>query len=1145
MPKVNTVGKVAIKVLPSTTGFGRQVKKELNGALKRIEKQLRKVAIKIDLAEASAAQVRERIRAWAENLDPWAVDVTLDQSSMSQASAKLKAWQAQFNEARMELKLDGTDAAEAQLKTFLSEQRQVLIGLELPDEEQAKAEQALADWENDNEPRDIRIVPDLSRTAVTLTNRRIGWLTRARQVVISPVIDNAAFTNVATTLAALSGARLAWTGLDKITNQLKDLDKALPIWSAWSLGLANVTGWLAAATSNLLSLGAGLAATLPAALALPGILTGIGIGLGALVAVVKDFNQVLPEVKDQLAVLQDQMSAAFWARAAEPIRGMIDTLFPAFAAGLRDTSSVLGTFAANLSTSLAASLESSIPGMFADLTTSIEIAATATDAYAETIRILGEVGAGMLPRLSAWFTDNAEAFAAFLQRAEADGSLQRWVDTAVENLGHLGDIIAATFSTFSGLAGAAADAGAASLESFAARMQSISDVVNSPEFQEPLTAFLASAHRGMQALADTAGPAVRDLFITLGETMQTILPVAGHALGTLAGGLAEVAASPAVQGGLTDLFNGIALAIYDLEPLWGPLGAGLGALLSLGGQFAESAGPLLAGVFGTLAETAAIVAPALEPVVAVLAGGLLSAVQAAAPLVLAAAEAFAGFAAAIPFDQISGFATAFGGPILEAVFGLGAAFAPLIEFGGRLVAEVLAPLAAEWLPKIAAIVTGFINDGLTPLISAFGRLVDLLEPILLPALKFVGDVLLDSIVFAFEGAMQVVTGFLEIISGLIDFVVGVFTGDWELAWSGVKSIFEGIWDLIVGGLKLAWVLLTDVILGGAGKLLGKLGEWAAKLWPRFQKWFGDLWRKAVALQGEWTLKLLNKIKEWGTSFIEWVKSLWPRFKKWFGDLWDKAVLLQARMNEKMLAKIREWGESLINWVKGLGRKFVDKFKDMWRKVVDGVKSWARNMVRKLGEVKDGMIDRANQIKSLLPKKFQQAIDKAITSVKKLPSKAKKALKGIKDTLIEAGKNLIRGFITGIQDMWGDVQDSLGDLTDALTDWKGPPEKDRKLLIGAGQLVIEGFIEGLESKYAAVRASLAGLSREVADTEIAPVEAPDVVGEATAVLHRSASARGETEGAGGRVLNYYAAPNQSLSEEEALFVVAARSRRLGW
>lgn len=44
---------------------------------------------------------------------------------------------------------------------------------------------------------------------------------------------------------------------------------------------------------------------------------------------------------------------------------------------------------------------------------------------------------------------------------------------------------------------------------------------------------------------------------------------------------------------------------------------------------------------------------------------------------------------------------------------------------------------------------------------------------------------------------------LDLIIGIFDIFAGVFTGDWERVWNGIKSIFGGIWDAIVGLLGSA------------------------------------------------------------------------------------------------------------------------------------------------------------------------------------------------------------------------------------------------------------------------------------------------------------------------------------------------------
>ena len=54
----------------------------------------------------------------------------------------------------------------------------------------------------------------------------------------------------------------------------------------------------------------------------------------------------------------------------------------------------------------------------------------------------------------------------------------------------------------------------------------------------------------------------------------------------------------------------------------------------------------------------------------------------------------------------------------------------------------------------------------------------------------------------------------QILDGIIQFVKGVFTGNWQQAWEGVKKIFGAIWDWIKNTLKtvlqIAWNSVKDI-----------------------------------------------------------------------------------------------------------------------------------------------------------------------------------------------------------------------------------------------------------------------------------------------------------------------------------------------
>lgn len=72
----------------------------------------------------------------------------------------------------------------------------------------------------------------------------------------------------------------------------------------------------------------------------------------------------------------------------------------------------------------------------------------------------------------------------------------------------------------------------------------------------------------------------------------------------------------------------------------------------------------------------------------------------------------------------------------------------------------------------------------------------------------------------------------KILSGLITFLTGVFTGDWKKAWNGVLDILKGVWNLIVGTIEGA----INFVIDGINFLISKLNtiqinvpDWVPKI----------------------------------------------------------------------------------------------------------------------------------------------------------------------------------------------------------------------------------------------------------------------------------------------------------------------------
>lgn len=110
--------------------------------------------------------------------------------------------------------------------------------------------------------------------------------------------------------------------------------------------------------------------------------------------------------------------------------------------------------------------------------------------------------------------------------------------------------------------------------------------------------------------------------------------------------------------------------------------------------------------------------------------------------------------------------------------------------------------------------------------TVFGKVCDYIATIwnnwLLPFVNFISDTLgpvfntvLRNIQSIFETVFRVigdvVGGILKSFGGLIDFITGVFSGNWEKAWNGIKDFFGGIWDGIWGIIKGFVNLIIDGI----------------------------------------------------------------------------------------------------------------------------------------------------------------------------------------------------------------------------------------------------------------------------------------------------------------------------------------------
>ena len=155
----------------------------------------------------------------------------------------------------------------------------------------------------------------------------------------------------------------------------------------------------------------------------------------------------------------------------------------------------------------------------------------------------------------------------------------------------------------------------------------------------------------------------------------------------------------------------------------------------------------------------------------------------------------------------------------------------LIEPFVQKIFEVL----MDWWNKTGADIVGKLFDFLGVLLQAINWLwVNVIDPVikfiqayLMPVIQFFLDVVVGVLSAVLNQISWVWDNIKGIFQGIIDFIGGIFTGDWSRVWEGVKEIFFGIFNAVGNFFKSIINGVTSKINGVIGMLNRiRLPDWA-------------------------------------------------------------------------------------------------------------------------------------------------------------------------------------------------------------------------------------------------------------------------------------------------------------------------------
>lgn len=130
--------------------------------------------------------------------------------------------------------------------------------------------------------------------------------------------------------------------------------------------------------------------------------------------------------------------------------------------------------------------------------------------------------------------------------------------------------------------------------------------------------------------------------------------------------------------------------------------------------------------------------------------------------------------------------------------------------------EHLQPLLAEFLDFVGQLVSGALEIYNSAILPVINWLVQKLQPVV----KSVGSYFLGVFREILNAVIERARGIIRVLSGIVQFVTGAFTGDWQKAWNGIKQIFKGVWDSFYAVVKLP----INLIIGAINAMTGAISD---------------------------------------------------------------------------------------------------------------------------------------------------------------------------------------------------------------------------------------------------------------------------------------------------------------------------------
>ena len=427
--------------------------------------------------------------------------------------------------------------------------------------------------------------------------------------------------------------------------------------------------------------------------------------------------------------------------------------------------------------------------------------------------------------------------------------------------------------------------------------------------------------------------------------------------------------------------------------------------------------------------------------------------------------------------------------IIAAVAALVAAFVHLWKTNDEFKSNII----AIW-EQIKSTFTG-LTQGITDRINALGFNFESFTDML----KAAWDELCNLLAPIFEGVFQNISNifseFTGVLLGLLDVLIGLFTGDWEQCWDGIKGIFTSIWNFVVNTFRNIMNTLkgiADVVLGWFGTswnevwtsikdffvntwnsistfftgIITGIRDFFVNIWTGIYTFFSNIFNAIYTVVSTVFQTIYNTIMTVWNSIYETIAPLLDAFKYLFETIFQAIHIIISNVMDWISEKISAIWNAIVSFLTPILEGIKNTFTTIWnaiKSVIDTVLGAIQSVITSVWNAIYGFLSPIlNSIKSVVSSVW----DSISSKISSIMSTIKSTISSIWDSIKSAVSTKVSGVKTAIQDGFQAAVDWIKGLASDAWNW--------------GADIISGIIDGIKSMINNLADTVTGVADTIRD-----------------------------------------------------------------